>query len=381
MQLLSLFLVELLQGKQKKFIEFLIQRDDVNLFLSPKLTSDGLYCWAIIQQSYDTNYFAQIVQVDLTNLVFMNNLSITPYTHFSSEYIMTINQAQNTLYFTAVSLGWQYETTIIYKGIINETLTVTPLVVTLTSNVGLSRELQLNNSDSHLIVSRMGRSGSASASVTVYYTSNGSVVGMTNLQSVSNPVFDGALILQKNLAIFTTKRTYWWIYPSAIFSANIANLVGTVPNRDNSVVFLDSLLFRLDTFFFGHDNSQLFVVGYNDSNYGVNILSLNPTTFAVNSRLYYPLPGIIRSQPTFTSNAVNAANSTLSVFYFVSGYVANIVVSYTGGILTLHSSTRTWVSLSSQLPYVTGIGATDLINNRQIILGTKGLCLDLNNLT
>lgn len=295
---------------------------------------------------------------------------------------MTINQAQNIVYFTAV-FGGSSQT--IWKGIlVNDTLSVTPLANVGT--IGLPREMQLNNSESHLILSTVGVGFYSAVNVIIYSTTNGSVVGMTNIKGANFPwltAFDGALILQKNLAIFTTKRSYQWVYPSAIFSANIANLVGTVTNRDNPVVTLDNLLFRPDTFFFSHDNSQLFVVGYNDSNYGINILSLNPTTFAVNSRLYYPLGGTIWSWPIFMSSAVNAATSTLSVFYYLSGAVSNVVVSYVGGILSLHASTRPWISIAGQMSYVSdpGIGATDLIHNRQIIMGSLGLLMDLNNLT
>lgn len=309
---------------------------------------------------------------------FLRNISI-PFN--LNEALMTINQAQSEVYFTQMNA---VSGTPIWKGVIDNSssLSVVPLNI---SYSGFRRDLQLNNSDSQLVLLTTGF-GSSSINVIVIST-NGSLVGATTLRSINstwNEAYGGTLILQKNLAIVTTARSE--SYPHAIFSANIDNLIGTVLNRDNPVAVLEATLFKVETFLFSPDNSQLFVVGYSTAFYEINILSFNSSTFSLNSRIIYPRPDNRQTVLTFISSAINATASTLSLFYshFYTSSIANIVVSYAGGNLTLHPSTQTWVTPNLQ----TGIdlvanGVTDLANNRQIIVDgrPRGVVLSLRNIT
>lgn len=292
---------------------------------SPRVSSDGLIAYGILQNTFLYSP-AIFIKVDLLSMTYLLNFDLTPWTNTANqgEYVMTMNSLQNTVYLCQMFPGNP-------RYIFKMTLTSNNATMEIFYNstfFGSVRELQLNASDTRLFVSTVGAPGDVG--VYVISTTTRTLVGSTvyNFPIADITAYDGALILSSQLALFTTKKGLHFAYPAIVFSLNIGNLIGTVYGREGATLTLDSLLHRVDMFQFTPDNSRILVVGYNDSNYDINILSLNANTLAVGSRIVYKLPYSIWSWPIFLGGKINSTASTLHLFYFFrSKYWSTIILN------------------------------------------------------
>lgn len=279
----------------------------------PQLSPDGLTCFGILQNTFLYRP-AVFVKIDLISMNFLMNFDLSNWTNLvnQGEYVMTLNSLQTVVYLTQMFPGNP-------RYIFRMNISANPVTMEIFYNTtffGSIRELSLNASDTRLFISTVGAPGDVG--IYVINTITRTLVGSTayNFPLAEITAYDGAIILSKQLAIFTTKKGQQYAYPATLFSLNIGNLIGTVYGRENAIVKLDYLLHRVDMFQFTPDLTRLLVVGYNDSNFNINILSLNANTLVVTNTIVFAIPYSIWSWPIFLGGKINSTTSTLHLVYY-----------------------------------------------------------------